>query len=323
MADARAQSGSTATVEALALAASLAWLALVAWMLLRGGDGADASQGNPLQTVLVIVAILLPVALIWIAVLVARTARAVRQESARLQAAVDGLRLSYVDGQADVVAVLRQEVDARIGDIARAQASLGAEIAALSAPRPDDPIIDAPTRPTAPEPQSVLALEPADAVEPQALPPDDFVRAFDFPEGENDEEGFRVLRAALDHPPTADLVRAAQDVLTLLAQDGIYMDDLAPHRPPVAVWRAFADGDRGSDVAALAGIGDRSSLALTGGRMKEDSVFRDAIHQFLRHFDRVFASFEETATDEEILRFANTRTGRAFMLTGKVAGSFG
>jgi hypothetical protein len=88
------------------------------------------------------------------------------------------------------------------------------------------------------------------------------------------------------------------------------------------VWRRFASGDRGRAIAALGGIRDRSSLALTAARMKQDPIFRDAAHHFLRLFDKTFARFAPTASDEEVSDFANTRTARAFMLLGRVAGTF-
>ncbi|MGB3407527.1 MAG: hypothetical protein WBA67_08530, partial [Jannaschia sp.] len=166
----------------------------------------------------------------------------------------------------------------------------------------------------------VLALGPE---EPDDAPPaEDFIRALNFPENERDTEGFAVLRRALKHRQTAQLVTAAQDVLTLLSQDGIFMDDLSPHRADAAVWRAFAGGMRGSEISALGGIRDRSSLALTLGRMKDDPVFRDTVHHFLRTFDQVYSGFASGASDLELVRFAETRTARAFMLTGRAAGTF-
>ena len=56
--------------------------------------------------------------------------------------------------------------------------------------------------------------------------------------------------------------------------------------------------------------------------MKKDPVFRDAVHHFLRHFDRTFMDFERNATDADIVALANTRTARAFMLLGRAAGTF-
>ena len=56
--------------------------------------------------------------------------------------------------------------------------------------------------------------------------------------------------------------------------------------------------------------------------MRQDPIFRDAAHHFLRRFDRTFAEFEKQATDEEISMLADTRTARAFMLLGRCAGTF-
>ncbi len=150
----------------------------------------------------------------------------------------------------------------------------------------------------------------------------DFVRALNFPENAEDKEGFRALRRALKDRQTAQLVQASQDVLTMLSQEGIYMDDLAPDRARPEIWRRFAEGQRGRSIATLGGIRDRSSLALSAARMRQDPVFRDAAHHFLRKFDQTFSAFEQTATDESIARLAETRTARAFMLLGRVAGVF-
>jgi hypothetical protein len=69
-------------------------------------------------------------------------------------------------------------------------------------------------------------------------------------------------------------------------------------------------------------VRDRSSLALTAGRMREDPVFRDAAHHFLRTFDRAFQEFERNASDSDLADLSDTRTARAFMLFGRVTGTF-
>jgi len=120
----------------------------------------------------------------------------------------------------------------------------------------------------------------------------------------------------------AKLIRAAQDVLTLLSQEGIYMDDLRPERARPELWRRFAAGERGRPIAGLGGIRDRSSLALTASRMREDPVFRDAGHHFLRTFDETFQDFEKNASDADLAELSDTRTARAFMLFGRVTGTF-
>ncbi|MEM9580666.1 MAG: hypothetical protein AAF891_08255, partial [Pseudomonadota bacterium] len=146
--------------------------------------------------------------------------------------------------------------------------------------------------------------------------------ALNFPQTTDDVAGFRALKRAMRDRRASQLVQAAQDILTLLSQDGIYMDDLRPDVARPEVWRSFASGQRGRGIAALGGIRDRSSLALTAARMKQDTIFRDAAHHFLRRFDKSFAEFEEIASDADIVNLAGTRTARAFMLLGRVAGTF-
>ena len=172
------------------------------------------------------------------------------------------------------------------------------------------------------EDQPALALlTPSDGPQPPVSVAD-FIRALNFPDDPKDKEGFRALRLALEDRSMARLIRAAQDVLTLLSQDGIYMDDLRPDRARPEVWRKFAAGERGRPVAALGGVRDRSSLALSAGRMRQDTIFRDAAHHFLRQFDRTFSDFARTASDQDISELAETRTARAFMLLGRVTGTF-
>ncbi|TFL19111.1 hypothetical protein [Jannaschia formosa] len=319
-------SGGITAVEIAALVVTLLWLGVVGWFFLAvtGAEG-NVARGDPLAFMMSVMGIFLPVALIWVAASAARTARTMREESARLQAAIDAMRLSYVESQEAAGAHLRRAVQERLEGVTRAQAVLGAEIAGLQADRPADRqperVLTPPARPEAVSPaQPKLALEEAEPGAP--LPPADFIRALNFPNNDRDAEGFEVLRRALAHRPTAQLVAAAQEVLTLLAQDGIYVDDFSPHRATPETWRSFAEGARGPSIAALGGVKDRSSLALTARRMKDDPVFRDAVHLFLQTFDKVFPSFAQDATGPQLARFADSRTARAFMLTGRVAGLF-
>lgn len=149
-----------------------------------------------------------------------------------------------------------------------------------------------------------------------------FIRAVNFPTDPQDKPGFDALRQALKDPMGKDIIQAAQDVLTLLSKEGIYMDDLAPAPTDPAVWRSFAEGRRGHQLRNLAAITDEASLEVTAERMRSDQVFRDTAHHFLRRFDKVFTAFAPGASDEEIAAFAETRSARAFMLIGHVAGTF-
>ena len=309
-------------IEVIAVVLSLLWLAgagIFFLVLEPTGAGPD----NGLRFLMTMLAIFMPVAMIWVAATAARASRVMREESTRLQTAIDALRHAYVaqsQGGATEPSITR-----KLDEIAAAQRKAEATMAMFSstreAPKPRPAAVETQVT-TAGDDQPALALgTPAEALDPP-LATEDFIRALNFPETAEDRDGFAALRRALRDRPTSQLVQAAQDVLTLLSQDGIYMDDLRPDMAKPDVWRRFAEGARGRAIAGLGGVRDRSSLALTAGRMKQDTIFRDAAHHFLRVYDKTFAQFAERATDAEIAAFGNTRTSRAFMLLGRVAGTF-
>ena len=311
-------------IELAAMGLSLLWLGAVAFNYLSSDETEPAGIGAIMSVFLVF----LPVALIWIAAVTARTVRGLRVEAQRLQAAVDAMRKTYLEQQQAAAAGGRPAVERKLDEIAAAQRQTDAHLVTFTSrrehepPRALPPVLPGAVAGDAGDEQPALALgTPAEALQPP-LGIADFIRAVNFPDTGEDKEGFRALRLALEDREIARLVRAAQDVLTLLAQDGIYMDDLRPDRARPEIWRRFAQGERGRGIAALGGIRDRSSLALTAARMRADPVFRDAAHHFLRQFDRSFSTFEKAASDQDIAELAETRTARAFMLFGRVAGVF-
>ncbi len=298
------------------------------WLVMAGGFwffvGRGTGTGGPLGSIMVMVAIALPVALIWVAAITLRTARQMRSESRRLQAAIDAMRHAYIN-QAQA-SVARPSMEKRLDEIAMATRQTETAVATFTSSRDGGPkpakLVPAVAQTAPEEEQPTLAFGPEAGLTASPVPSADFIKALNFPDSPTDKDGFRALRAALEDHAMAKLIRAAQDTLTLLSQDGIYMDDLKPDRARPELWRRFAQGERGRPIAALGGVRDRSSLALTAGRMRQDTIFRDAAHHFLRQFDKTFAGFEKTATDQEIAALAETRTARAFMLLGRVAGIF-
>lgn len=312
------------SIEVVALALSGLWLLAAALFFLFAPTGGEGLDG--LRFIMVMLAIFMPVGMIWVAATAARSSRIMREESQRLQTAIDAIRHAYIaQNQSGAMGPEPASVARKLDEIAEAarktETALATftsrrenERAASPAPTPaPDPTVDD-------QPRLALGTQVGDMAPPLAV--EDFIRALNFPETAEDEAGFAALRRALKDRSAAQLIQAAQDVLTLLSQDGIYMDDLRPDRARPEIWRQFGQGARGRPIAALGGVRDRSSLALTAGRMKQDPIFRDAAHHFLRRFDKTFAEFETTASDSEISALAETRTARAFMLLGRVAGTF-
>ncbi|MEQ6248885.1 hypothetical protein ABMC89_08340 [Sulfitobacter sp. HNIBRBA3233] len=312
-------------IEIAAIALSVLWLlgAAVFFLVLAPEPAPDDGQGG-LRFLMTMLAVFMPVAMIWVAATAARASRVMREESQRLQAAIDAIRQAYIaqtqNGSLNSESSVARKLDEIAASTRKAETALATFSTRREEPRRAAPVAVAP--PTPPEGQQSLALG---TQSDDLLPPiegDDLIRALNFPETAEDAEGFAALRRAMKDRGAAQLITAAQDVLTLLSHDGIYMDDLVPDRARPEIWRMFGQGARGRPIAALGGIRDRSSLALTAGRMKQDPIFRDAAHHFLRRFDKLFQEFEKIATDAEISALANTRTARAFMLLGRVAGTF-
>jgi len=309
-------------VEISALVISILWVLGAGWVGFSGEDQATDLAG--LHQMMAILVVLMPVIMVWVAATTIRSSKVMREESQRLHAAIDGLRAAYVMQQQLTTAGSEPSVSKRLDEIAEATRKTETTLATFHSTRRDTPrpAIPAPKGEEPAEDQGLLALgTTAEDIAP-TLPMTDFIRALNFPETTEDEEGFAALRQALQDRKTAQIIQAAQDVLTLLSQDGIYMDDLRPDMARPEIWRQFAQGARGRPVAALGGVRDRTSLALTAARMKQDPIFRDAAHHFLRRFDQMFSEFESEASDSEVAALGETRTARAFMLLGRVAGTF-
>ncbi len=311
----------TAT-ELVAIALSVVWLSVAGLVLWLAPSDPSAGFGG-VRALLVLLTLFLPVGMIWVAATALRFSRVMREEIVRLRSAIDGLRQTHAAQSRQAPSEPRRSAAGKPAAPARPRET--APVPFSSSRASLRPATTA-RKPLAPREagmdQRALPLgTPPDALDPP-LASEDFIRALNFPETAEDIDGFAALRRALRDRRSAQLIQASQDVLTLLSQDGVYMDDLPPDRARPELWRQFAQGARGRAIAPLGGIRDREALGRTAARMKQDPIFRDAAHHFLRLFDRTFAGFEPNASDGEIAALGDTRTARAFMLLGRVAGTF-
>lgn len=314
----------------IALAITIFWL-LTCTIYIFGVPGALAEASASLLALLItFMAMFFPVIVIWTVAYVSNSVRIMQAETNVLRTSMDQIKTvlseksqnddSALKEQLAEIAALTQQTDSRLNELAEKQigaptaepATVRTDAAALAekVPKPEDLS------------QTKLPLQTPTGPERMPITVAEFIKALNFPENADDKEGFRVLRRAFEERELGKLLQASEDVLTLLSQDGIYMDDLNPDKPLPTVWRRFASGQRGLTVSALGGIRDRSALTLAKTRLKNDPVFRDAAHHFLRKFDQILIEFEPMAEDAELLEMSMTRTARAFMLLGRVAGSF-
>lgn len=300
-------------VTAVGAGISAAWLLLVllVWAFGSAGDGAARSGTARLAT---FVGVLLPLVLIWMATGTARALAGLRDEAHDLRRQLLEMRRGVPAGEAEAHQPQRLETPAP-----QAPSQPRRE----AAPRNARPVASRAPRATAPAapPQPSLDLGAPPAVE---IDTRDLILALNFPDGPDDHDAVDALRRALADAETARLIRAAQDVITLLAARGLYMDDVPPPSAPAESWRRFADGARG---AALGSMGmppqDPDIEAALADALRNDEVFRDAAHHFLRHWDRLLGRTVPQLDDNGLLHLAATRSGRAFATLAQSTGIFG
>lgn len=286
----------------IGIAASLFWLLLV---LLAGWLTPDSQDdGGVLAWLVWLLGVALPLALIWFALHCAQMLDVLRDEA-------EGLRLALTQmGQGgDSVP------DMPVPDMSARNIAAPAP----SVPRPAAP---APRRPLPPRVAQVppVAARAPETAEIPDLSPTELYFALNFPEGPEDHEAIRCLQLALSDPDLARLIRAAQDVITLLAGRGIYMDDLPVPETDAGLWRRFAQGARGQAVAGLAVIDNPNALQVTDGLLSGDEVFRDVAQHFMRRFDRLLVRRAATDDPAVLAVLSETRSGRAFILLAQVSG---
>ena len=309
-----------ARAEAIAAGLSIAWLFAVGfffWMLPPTQE--PGTPFDSLRFMLMLLAVFLPVAMIWVVVVAARSARLVKAETMLLKEALENMRQAYLIEQAKTAA--EPSADAKVTPIRPSIAAVPVPPKDNDKPRIVSRVIIPEPAPQPPDQQSLpLGAETGPKQEP--LDRADLVRGLNFPDNEHDSEGFAALRRVLRDRSARHLVQASQDILTLLSQDGIYMDDLQPDPTIAAIWRRFAAGERGPAIASLGAVRHPEALDKTVKRMREDTIFRDTAHHFLRKYDQMLVRYEREAADSDLLALAATRTSLAFMLLGRATGTF-
>ncbi|WP_312528564.1 hypothetical protein [Paracoccus sp. (in: a-proteobacteria)] len=274
----------------LGAGASVCWLLLVCLFAYFGPSAESASSG--IGRLLGFVGVVMPIALIWLAVGLGRSIASLQAEAAELRASVALL--------------------GRDGDIPAAPT-----IRHIPSP---------PRAATAkPEAASAAASGAADSLDPPPLALDEYelISAINFPNGPEDEDAIAALRKALADPELARLIRAAQDVVTLLSKRGVFMEELYTREPDPEGWRRFTAGARGAAVAGLALDVDAQFLDTASEMIRFDEVFRDVAQHFLRRFDKLLCRAAPELDDRLLLAMTYTRSGRAFTLLAQATGMIG
>ncbi len=283
------------------------------------GEPVEPQGPVSLEVLLFVFAAILPIVLVWIGVLLLRRVAEVQQDARDLSHALKRFQAGP-----------QGNASARVTPAPRGGAETNNKLAALSAQMQQvEKALVAMLQAQVDQNEGHESLESAPVTNPKKPLPsgnnldwDELLQALNFPTDEKDKEGFKALRIAMGHKNTSQCLRAAEDIMNLLSQDGIYTDDLSPEIAPASLWRTFSKGARGEEVAAVGGIHDPVAVAKVRTRMRTDPIFRDAALHFQRQFDTILREFCAEGTDEQITKLANTRTGRTFMLLGRVSGMF-
>jgi len=313
----------------VAMILSVVWVLLVAsygagyFGLL--GNIAEPRDAVFLEVIFFLIVLILPMAFVWLGSALIRRSFQIQDEARRLERELRELReggtaqrqsgVSQPRIKDNRVETLQHRVTALTNQIKQMETTI-TSVRQMQAAMQTQASSGAASPEPIPEP---IAPNPTDRL----MDWSDLLRALDFPRDEKDAEGFRALRLAKRDEDTGQLLRAAEDILNLLAQEGIYMDDLRPDIAPAYDWRMFAEGTRGIEASTVGGIIAPEAMERIKKREEHDQIFRDTSLYFLRRFDIMLKSFTEGASDAQIQHLADTRTGRAFMLLGRAAGMFG
>lgn len=286
------------------------------------GDLAEPRDAAFLEVVFFLMVLILPIAMLWLMTAMMRRSFQIQDEARRLERQVRDLQAGGGGGSSSVsqprikdnrVETMQQRIsdltaqikqmETTVTSVAQMQAAMQSQVGSGE--------------------QTNFKFEEVEQVSEEALSWADLIRALDFPRDEQDADGFKALRHAKRDENAGQLLRAAEDILNLLAQEGIYMDDLRPVISPARDWRIFAEGTRGVAVTGVGGIDAPEAAERIEARNRKDQIFRDTSLYFLRRFDIMLRALVETATDAQVQALADTRTGRAFMLLARSAGMFG
>lgn len=317
---ARAATPPSSSPDGVSLGEHLAiWLAIF-W---GGAIGAILYSTAPAPPWWGMALLVAPVGILLILWAIARRLRLIQGEAAQLHNTIYNLQRDLRADQQTRSAGLQPSVEKKLDEIATSTRMTESAVAMFTSTRARTPKAKKPPAQTGGDgDQPTLEFENTAFDGHEAADTQTLIRALNFPNNVNDKDGFAALRRALKDHRIAQLIQASQDILTLLSEDGLYMDDLRPDAARPDLWRRFAGGERGAMITAIGGVRDRSSLALTSGRMRQDAKFRETTHNFLRRFDKMLQEFESDLSDAEISALTGTRTARAFMLLGRVNGIF-
>lgn len=323
-------SASISAPYAVGILISAIWVMMVLVYFTFSGAAILSAFQTPLVGIVTIVAVILPIVLVWTAVMTAGTARKLRAEAQELRSNMNDVSLG-LQAAVEHMPKETQEISKQLKHIAEMILKNEKRLQAIETKSTSEKLdvldlsqtVFGNFQSSEDETQISLPLiAHDDGANLPPLPIEDFIRTLNFPNSGQDKEGFRALRRAMQDRKLRKMLDAARNVMTALTEEGIYMDDLTPDRPVPSAWREFAHGVRGKAVTTVGGVRDKVVLAMARARMKNDPDFQETAHEFMQQFDRVLCEYEPQLKNHEITDLANTRSAKTFMLLARISGAF-
>ena len=106
--------------------------------------------------------------------------------------------------------------------------------------------------------------------------------------------------------------------MTLLSQNGVYLDDHDFSPLDSKIWINFIRDENNSKNKSLICSGHEKLIEILEKTEIEDIIFKDAMLTFLRRFDQFLRHRSKNASDENLFHLSFTRSGKAFILIGKL-----
>ena len=126
------------TTEVVASGLSVFWLlAVTLFFVFAGGVRADGTpRVDTLRFVMTVIAVFMPVALIWVAAVTSKSNRIIREESERLQTVINAMRHSHIQQQQSGILDIKPAVEQKLDDLAAAQRKTETVLSTFSSIRP-------------------------------------------------------------------------------------------------------------------------------------------------------------------------------------------
>ena len=234
---------------------SLVWVVLVFLYFAFSGQRLSIAFDTSILGLLTLVSVILPLVLVWTVALTAGTALKLKSEAKALRKEMAVVAKDLRDStarlpreqsgmieQLKLIADMTVQNDKRLKEIASNGVATAPQIDVVDLNRTVFGDFQTPDQET----QITLPLAGATQAALSPMSVADFLAALNFPDDAKDKDGFRALRRAMEERKLRNLLESSQGVMSLLTEDGIFMDDLNPDRPVSGAWRKFAEGARGA-----------------------------------------------------------------------------